>query len=144
MGALNAAAAPTPARLAAAPEPAMVRTYPLGETERMRLLLRSAKMRLPNASTAPRCTMPIRLTLSGPSAKPHEFATAVSVALPATVVTAVRFGFTLRMWQPYSDPVGNSAKKTDPSGAISAELGYAALATLMGPSSHPKDVTRPA
>jgi len=83
---------------------------PLGEMERMRLLLRSAKMTLPYASTAPRCTIPIRLALSGPSAKPHELATAVSVALPATVDTAVRFGLTLRMWQPFADPVGKSVK----------------------------------
>ena len=54
--------------------------------------------------------MPIRLALSGPSAKPQELATAISVALPATVDTAVRFALTLRMWQPYADPVGKSEK----------------------------------
>ena len=105
---MKAAAAPTPVRLAAAPDPAIELTKLLGDTERIRLLLRSAKMRLPNASTAPRYTVPIRLALSGPSAKPHEFATAVSVALPATVDTAVRFALTLRMWQPLVD--GKSAK----------------------------------
>jgi len=145
LGALKAAAAPTPVRLAATPDPASVLTVPLGEAARMRWLLLSAKIRLPYASTAPTYTMPIRLLLSGPSAKPHDKETAVSVALPATVDTKVRFALILRIWQPYG--VGNdgkSEKNTEPSGATSAEFGYATRATLTGPSAHPWPIVRPA